>query len=252
MAKSTQRTRKFQQVTRTVVASLDQQGPGVAARAAQAHPELTAAFMASSFQAMGKLLTRAAGELAVAEQAYQAEQADDGPARARRDRAIEAAATTLLRVRGALEKALGKKALSGYGLDGETVREGNVLLARTRNAVQLLQARPVKVADDFGGTFDSDKAVQLLAPLVQELAEALDGVAAEARKLQQALDTRNRSAAAWDEAYAGVTQVTMGLYRLAGARDLADRLRPKAPKAAGEVALAAASQVAPLLLESAE
>lgn len=239
MSKSSQRTRKFQQITRTVVASIDQQGPGVAARATQVHPELTAPFMTSAFKVMSKVLTRAAQELTVAEQAYQAEQADDGPVRLRRDRAIEGTAAAILRIRGAVDKSLGKAALATYGLDGETLREGNVLLARARNIVQLLHVRATKVEDDFGGTFDTAKAELLLAPLVQELAEALDGVAAEARKLQQSLDTRNRAAASWDEVYAGVTQVGMGLFRLAGARDLADRLRPKAPRASAEAGVVA-------------
>ena len=245
MSKSSQRTRKFQQITRTVVASIDQQGPGVAIRAAQLHPELTAPFMTSAFKVLAKVLTRTAHDLTVAEQAYQAEQADDGPVRARRDRAVENTASAVLRIRGAVEKSLGKAALATYGLDGETVREGAALLARARNVVQLLRGRPSKVEDDFGGTFDTAKAEQLLGPLAQELAETLDAVAAEARKLQQALDTRNRAAASWDEVYGGVTQVGMGLFRLAGAKDLADRLRPAAPKASVKV-------VAPTVSEDSE
>jgi len=239
MSKNSQRTRKYQQLTRTVAASIDQQGPSVASKAAQVHPELNAQFMSNAFKTLSKLLSRMAQDLTIAEQAYQLEQADDGPARKRRDQAIEAAAATVLKVRGAVEKSMGKPALATYGLDGETSREGNALLAKARKVTQLMTARPAKMEDEFGGSFDTTVAVQRLQPLVEELAASLDGVAAEARKLQQAMALKNKAATAWDEAYAGVTQVSAGLFRLAGAKDLGDRLRPKGPKPVVEVATAA-------------
>src|SRR4051794_19389800 len=56
----------------------------------------------------------------------------------------------------------------------------------------------------------------------------------EARELEKALGARDQAVELWTEVYQGVATALSGLYRLAGRKDLADRVRPTSRTLSGE------------------
>jgi hypothetical protein len=66
----------------------------------------------------------------------------------------------------------------------------------------------------------------------------LDGLVAdddrEARELEDAFALRDRAIATWSDAYQGTATALEGLYRRAGWKELAEKVRPTARKVRGE------------------
>jgi hypothetical protein len=66
----------------------------------------------------------------------------------------------------------------------------------------------------------------------------LDGLIAdddrEARELEDAYALRDRAVAAWSDAYQGTASALEGLYRRAGWKELAEKVRPTIRKLRGE------------------
>jgi hypothetical protein len=56
----------------------------------------------------------------------------------------------------------------------------------------------------------------------------------EARELEDAYSLRDRAIAAWSDAYQGTATALEGLYRRAGRKDLAEKVRPNLRKLRGE------------------
>jgi hypothetical protein len=194
------------------------QGPATKADA-QAHEAILLALADS--------LDHAAGALRATELAYTAEQADDVPLRAQRDGAHAALADSITRVRSAVEGALGQEGLKTYGLQGETPRKPyRATLNHVVNVIQLLEKKPVSVTTEFGTTFNTAPVAAALKTKLGDLEVLVGHLDRESRELEIAMAVRDRAAAAWSETYQGVANTLTGMFRLAGWRELAERVRP--------------------------
>lgn len=230
-------------VSEKVVASARTHGAKIAADLAQqaiavegaATPATADAFKAVIF-ALANGLEHTTNGLRQAEQAVAAEKADDGPIRQKRDEATISLIALLVRLRSTLEDQMGVDGLRRYGLAGETPRVPRKVVEEAQNVAQLLEKAPIKLSSPFGTSFDSAIAAQTLVAH----ATALDGLIAdddrEARELEDAFAKRDRAVAAWLDVYQGTASALEGLYRRAGWKELADKVRPTARKVRGEEA----------------
>jgi hypothetical protein len=202
------------------------QGPGTKANA-KAHEAV--------LLALADTLEAAAVELRATELAYTAEQADDVPLRAQRDATHAALVDSITRVRSAVEDAFGREGLRTYGLQGETPRKpARATLNHVANVVQLLQRRPAVIDTDFGTSFDTAAVAEALKGKLTELEVLVGYLDRETRELELAMAVRDRAAAVWSEAYQGVATALTGMFRIAGWKELAERVRPTPRIARGD------------------
>jgi len=190
-------------------------------------------------------LAHAAAELREREQNLAAERADDGPVRAARDNATTEVSGLVTLLRSTVEDHMGTAALATYGLGGDTPRAPAKLLNLAQNVAQLLEQNPAKVTSPFGTSFDTKTAAQVLKAKAAELAAHIKDDDREARELETAMSDRDRAAAAWVNAYQGTASMLEGLYRQAGLKDLADKVRPTQRRLRGEDAGADAAEAPP-------
>lgn len=179
-------------------------------------------------------LAQKAELLRKAEEDLAAERADDIPVRATRDAAATALMTLLGLLRRTIEDHMGAKALATYGLSTESPRVPAKLLQFTKTVLRQLGEHPAIVTSPLGSTFDTNVAMKSLTTQCHQLEEAVGDDHREARELETALAARDRAAAAWSDAYQGTASTLEGLYRLAGYRDLAEKVRPTQRKIRGE------------------
>lgn len=85
----------------------------------------------------------------------------------------------------------------------------------------------------IGITMDTAVLAQMLKAKAAVLAPLVETMDTEARELDEALAERNRSSAQWSDTYQGVATMLMGLYRMAGYKDLADKVKPTIRAAQG-------------------
>ncbi len=179
-------------------------------------------------------LENKAGELRQRELEYTAEQADDPAVREARDEATEQAIELMTGLRATVETVAGREALASYGLLGETTRVPGKLLNHMENVGQLLKKSPATIKKPFGVSFDSAEAASSIEALHEKLAGCISADHREARELEDALTKRNRAMDAWVEAYQSTAAALEGLYRMAGWKELADRIRPTQRTIRGE------------------
>src|SRR3954463_15937375 len=127
MSKLSEQVQNQIKVSEKVVASAkthsDKVAIAFAERAAGAQgPEtkVTVKGVTTLVTALSDILSHATGELRTRELAYTAEQADDGPIRTARDAATNEVSSLMTRLRSTVESALGREALTRYGLQWDT------------------------------------------------------------------------------------------------------------------------------------
>lgn len=228
-------------VSEKVVASARTHAPKIASiLAAQAvdvegpaTPATEGAFKAVIF-ALANGLEHSTKAMRDAEQAVAAEKADDAPIRTRRDEASGKVADILVRLRSTIEDHLGADGIKTYGLTGETSRVPRKVFEQARSVAHLLEKTPVRLTSPFGSSFDS----AIAAAALNTHAMALDVLIAdddrEARELENAYALRDRAVAIWSETYQGTASALEGLYRRAGWKELAEKVRPTVRKLRGE------------------
>ena len=241
MSKVSEQVQNQIRVSDKVVASARTHGVTVAellaARSQEVQGPLTKATKSSYFaifEALADGLSQAAAELGKAEEDLAAERADDIPVRASRDAAASALAMLLGLLRRTIEDHMGAAALATYGLSTESPRVPAKLLQYTKTVARLLGEQPAVVVSPLGSTFDTAVAQQSVIKQCSQLEAAVGDDHREARELESALAARDRAAAAWSDAYQGTAATLEGLYRLAGYRDLAEKVRPTQRKLRGE------------------
>jgi hypothetical protein len=205
----------------------------------------TAKAYETAILAFAARLTHATEELRERELEYTAERADDGPIREARDAAVRDLLALMIALRGTVETTLGRSALTTYGLGGETPRVPRKLLNHVQNVARLMTKTPASVKTEFGSSFNSGTAAASLEKKHAELDALIKDDDREARELETALTKRDRAAATWSETYQGTASALEGMYRLAGWRELADRVRPTQRALRGEDAGAEIQETAP-------
>jgi hypothetical protein len=196
--------------------------------------QATADVFETTIGALQDMVERAAAALKKAELTYAAEQADDVQPRSQRDALAIELNALMARLRSTVEDALGSEALRTYGLEGSTPRSARPLVHHVANVVSLMQKKPATVTTEFGSTFSTEATVTAIQAKGAALEVALKVVDREARELEKAQSDRDQAVELWTEVYQGVATALSGLYRLAGRKDLADRVRPTSRTITGE------------------
>jgi hypothetical protein len=172
-----------------------------------------------------------------ASRAHEREIHDDPRKREERDEAVQAAYEGFVRVRGVLERVVGKtETYALLGVKGRTPERPQTLLAHMCAAVPRLrdaERRPDTV--DFPGmSLDWTALADALARDASRLDEALTLERHDRRRADLALIKKDRVQASVNDSYVGFAKILEGMYIAAGQRGLAARLRPTVPKAAKE------------------
>jgi hypothetical protein len=164
-----------------------------------------------------------------------AERSDDVGLRDARDAATSSLLAAAVRVRSMVLDALGAKGLETYGLAGDTPRLSRDLVTHASTVAKLMQEHPFNVTVD-GVTFDSAAMATTLASKVDAVEKTLADMQREEQELVNELGRRHEAIMAWQEAHQGVADALVGLFRLAGRKDLSERVRPSSRTLAGEEA----------------
>jgi hypothetical protein len=162
-----------------------------------------------------------------------AERADDVGLREKRDTAAANLQAAVVRVRSMVLDALGEKKLATYGLSGDTPRITRDLVTHAVTVGKLMQEEPFHVAVD-GVTFDSAAMAATLTSKANAVEQTLDDMLREEQELVNELGFRHTAITEWTDAHQGIADALTGLFRLAGRKDLAERVRPTSRSLAGE------------------
>lgn len=171
------------------------------------------------------------------EQEYINEQDDDITLRGRMAEASIDLDRKLRLTREHIRGAESSSALQLYGLTEAPPRARQALVNYTRNAIELLSARPYTFTGELGESLETRKVALLLHELLDPFAQLVGKMDTEMSELQQALQTRNRAIDEWVEAYCGVGRSLEGLCQLAGERELAEKFSPNFKRVTGSLNL---------------
>ncbi len=185
------------------------------------------------FDFLTDTLGQSAQSMDEAELRLVAEKADDVGLREDRDSKTASLLAACVRVRSMVIDALGPTALKTYGLTGDTPRIPTQLASHARTVVKLLQEAPFTVTVD-GVSFDSAAMASTLQAKAAAVEKTLTDMQREEQELSNELGKRDAAIDAWTERHQGVAYTLVGLFRLAGRKDLSERVRPSARMLAGE------------------
>jgi hypothetical protein len=241
MAKLTKDIENRLSVSRKVVAAATTHGPELAPVLAASALEAQgvgngpdAAAFEATFASLAALLSFTSSALEKAALEHAAEQADDIAPRIARDAARDAASVVMVQLRSAVESAMGQAGLRTYGLEGETPRMPKALASHIGNVIHLLQKNPIEVTSELGSVFSSAVIVPALEKRKKAIDDALLDVDREERELESTQGKRDRALTRWVDVYQGTANTLVGLFRLAGRKDLAERVRPTSRTISGE------------------
>ena len=225
-------------IARTVTSSADKHG-------AEIVPDLTNALWPDGVPqtlapkdlvaALANHLKKATSALVEADLALAAEVADDPVARADRDEAAGELRSTFIDYRGLIRATYGPDLLPRYGLDGDTPGPVDTLANAATNVARLLRDNPFTAATPKRGraALNNIELADGMDEAVTALKDRLDDVKAEEREYHTALVVRNEGMDTWSASYQGVAGALSALYHLAGADELATRVRPTTRRRAG-------------------
>ena len=168
-----------------------------------------------------------------AEMRVVSERSDDVGLRDARDTASTNLHAAAVRVRSMVLDALGPNGIATYGLSGETPRVTRDLTNHAYTVAKLMQENPFNVTVD-GVTFDSAAMATTLKAKADAAEKTLTDMQREEQELVNELGNRQTAIAGWVDVHQGVADTLTGLFRLAGRKDLAERVRPTTRTLAGE------------------
>jgi hypothetical protein len=180
---------------------------------------------------IGRLIMRAHDRMVNADQAHLNELADDSAPRAARDAAATTLYNELLELRDWCVGLYGVEALRLLGFSTATPRDPVALSRFAGEVVTALNARPQLQAKREGVQWDPTVAATRLQGLRVILDGHLKDVAREGRQAQRTLIEKKASIESYDDTYARAAAFLMGVYRLAGEEELAERVRPTTRRA---------------------
>jgi len=164
-----------------------------------------------------------------------AEKADDVGLREARDSAVSSLHQASVRMRSMIWDAMGPQGLAAYGLSGDTPRNPRDLASHARTVAKLMQEHPFNVTVE-GVSFDSAAMASTLEGKAAAVDKALSDMQREEQEFANELGKRDDAIAAWVDDHQGVADALVGLFRLAGRKDLSERVRPSSRVLAGEEA----------------
>jgi hypothetical protein len=182
--------------------------------------------VAALIASLGTSLEAATTRMDSADADHEAELGDDAEPRRARDDPNLTLVQALVGLRNAVQLAYGDAAAVRLGFDGQTPRESTTvatLATRVLERIELLAGLPVRVP---GLTLDLAPLVQAVSEPLDRLQSALDDVASEAREAEVTLVAKQSAIASYDALFGAVATTLEGLFSLAGADELARRVRP--------------------------
>lgn len=223
--------------SRVVVQAARVHGPELAPRIAARLPEGSeaAAGVAPLFSALADLLEGTATAMDEADGAHEDELGDDDAPRLQRDESTETLVLALVDLRRTVELVYGAAAAKELGFSGETPREPTMVASFTARVLDRLPTLADRTPRMPGMTLDLPAIAAPIAAAHEQLHAALQTVAVEAREAEQTLLAKQAAIADYDAAFGSVARVLEGMFSLAGAKELARRVRPSVRRA-GEVA----------------
>jgi len=223
--------------SRVVVQAARVHGPELAPAAAARMPEGSpgAAAVAPVIAALADTLEGAAERMDAADAAHEDELGDDAAPRRLRDEASETLVQRLIELRRAVELTYGPEAIEELGFSGSTPREATRVANFAARVLERLPSLAGRTPRMPGMTLDLVALAAPTAAAQDQLRTALESVATEAREAEQTLRAKQAAIADYDTTFSSVAKVLEGMFTLAGARDLARRIRPSARRG-GQVA----------------
>jgi hypothetical protein len=172
-----------------------------------------------------RTLATSAQQLVAADEAYQHELLDDAAPRQARDDAAEAVRGRLVDLRDTLRGLYGEAVVQAAGFTGQTPVDP-VLLSRFAGQVsEALKKLTLPKPRLPGLKLNAAELSAELDSLRSTLDQAVGDVARETREAQAAASERQARQDRFDERYAGIANLLIGLLRLSGKPDLASRVR---------------------------
>ncbi|HEX2570903.1 MAG TPA: hypothetical protein VH877_15195 [Polyangia bacterium] len=173
-----------------------------------------------------RLLDDACDRMLAADQANDQERADDHVPRQERDRTTKALYHELTGARDLLSSVFGRTAARALGFAGITPRDPVALARFAGRIVHTLQEQELPPPKHPSITWDPRQTVDRLAELRDHLDRLLTDLAVEQSQADSTQGRKQRSIAAYDDRFRRVVTFLQALFRLAGADDLADHVRP--------------------------
>lgn len=196
---------------------------------------LSAAQISQFLGALATALDAQTKALEQLEMAYVKEQADDDGYRQERDQATiegqEALNNAAYRLRSIPHK---QDLLKKYGIPTTQVDTPHQLANTLKHTGTLLCDAAETYTDAFGQEVHPHALGKFLLQKAERLERGVEDVKREQRELQDALIERDRVLERWGDVYQGTASALEGLYRIAGLRELADRVRPTVRRRRGE------------------
>ena len=207
--------------------------PAVAARMPEG--SAGAAAVAPLIAALADALEAAAERMDAADAAHEDELGDDAAPRRLRDESTATLIQSLLDLRRAIDVAYGPEAVAELGFSGSTPREATMVATFATRVLERVPALAARTPRIPGVIVDLEALVAPAATAQDQLRSALGTVATEAREAEQTLVAKQAAIADYDTTFASVANVLEGMFTLAGAQELARRVRPSTRRA-GQVA----------------
>ena len=183
---------------------------------------------------LGAVIEHKTEALHEAETRYVSRQAHAPGLRARRDAALPVLAAMLLQVRDRIKAVLGKAGLTTYGLRGRMPRRAAAVAVRAVVVIELLRKQPRVLSDGLGGVLDTLVLAGALENARLPLQQALDELQQAQHARAGAMIQRDAQVDEWHEVYQGGATAVVGLYRVAGQLELAQRVRPTHRRRTGQ------------------
>jgi hypothetical protein len=163
------------------------------------------------------------------------ERSDDVGLRDEREKAGSSLYFACVRVRSMVLDALGPNGITTYGLKGDTPRVTRDVMSHAYTVAKLMQEHPFNVTVE-GVTFDSAAMASTLQTKADAVEKALTDMQREEQELVNELGNRHTAITEWVDVHQGAADTFTGLFRLAGRKDLSERVRPSSRTLAGEEA----------------
>lgn len=175
---------------------------------------------------LGRAQRGSADTMTSADATHEFELLDDDAPRRARDETRDVLAAEVISLRDLLRALYGPAVVRALGLEGDTPDDPVQLMRVGRQVAEALGKFRLPPPRMAGATLDVVQIAGRLATLSHDLETHLEDVAREAREAQVTQTAKNRSITDYDTFFAGSAMVLSGFLRLAGERELADRVRP--------------------------
>jgi len=214
--------------SRIVVEAARVHGPTIAADIRSRLPEddQGAAGAEALCASLAAVLEASTTAMDQADAAHEAELADDASPRRTRDEASEALAAALVDLRSAVGLLYGPAVAGTLGFDGATPRDPTAVATLARRVLERLPELSGATPLTPGLTFDPAPLRDTITTELDLLDPALQQVARESREAEHTLVAKQATIAEYDATFRAVATSLEGLFTLAGATELADRVRP--------------------------